>query len=325
MELMIERAILPDRVKVAAGEAVRRLAAVEAAVHGCAVEHIHFHEVGAVDTLVDIVGTLALVRGLGRGRVTVGTIPVGGGTVEIAHGHMGVPAPATIRLLEGYDIVGGPEMRELTTPTGALLLQQLRAQQGPLPAMNGTAVGHGAGSMRMEHGPNVLRALVGLGRDVAASPLAEGKEGIQGDKVVELQTNLDDVSAEVVAHTIATLWEAGALDVWLVPAHMKKGRSGVVLHALVEAEREMVVADAIFKQSGTLGIRHQSVSRLVAVRGTVHVTVSDLQVRVKWGRWRGRLVSVSPEYEDVAVVAKETGLPLREVMHLAAQAARELL
>jgi len=317
MEKIIGAASLSERVTAAAVEAVRRLAAVEAQVHGCAVEDIHFHEVGAVDTLVDVVGAFTLIEALNVDEVVVGTIPVGGGTVEIAHGRMGVPAPATALLLEGYEITGGPEQRELTTPTGALLLSQLGARQGALPRMRVEMIGYGAGSMKLQHGPNVLRALIGTAVESAEA-------GAATDEIVELQTNLDDVSPEVVGHTVRLLREAGALDVWTIPVSMKKDRLGVVLHALVRPGEEAAAATILFAETGTLGIRSRPVHRRVAERGTVTVSVERAEVRVKWGRWQGRLVSMAPEYEDAAAASALTGLPVKDVMVLAAEAARRL-
>ena len=238
---------------------------MEAGIHGCSVDEIHFHEVGAADTLVDVVGTFVLVEALGVDQVFVGTIPVGGGTVEIAHGRMGVPAPATAALLAGYQVVGGPEMRELTTPTGALLVGQLAAKQGPLPAMTVKAVGYGAGTMKLEHGPNVLRVV--LGEAAAGAPAARRAPGAaarDGDTVVELQTNIDDVSPEVVGYALRRLREAGALDVWTVPAQMKKDRPGVVLHVLVAPDRGSGGRGHLFAETGTLGVRRAATG---AVRG----------------------------------------------------------
>ncbi len=232
---VIGGAVLSERVKAQARAAVGRLAEVEADIHGCSVEQIHFHEVGAADTLVDVVGTFVLIEALGVDRVFVGTIPVGGGTVEIAHGRMGVPAPATAALLTGYQVAGGPEMRELTTPTGALLAGQLQAQQGPLPAMTVKAIGYGAGTMKLEHGPNLLRVVLGEATGGGGADAA-GIEGLAGETVVELQTNIDDVSPEVIGHTLRRLRQAGALDAWTVAAQMKKDRPGVVLHVLVGPE-----------------------------------------------------------------------------------------
>jgi len=286
------------------------------------VDEIHFHEVGAVDTLVDVVGAFVLVEALGIQSVVVGPIPVGGGTVEIAHGRMGVPAPATARLLEGYEVAGGPEMKELTTPTGALLIGQLGAVGGAMPPMRLTKVGHGAGSMRLEKGPNILRVLLGSTGDGSTDALP-GAAGAA--PVVELETNLDDATPEIVGHACELLRLAGALDVWVVPVQMKKGRPGLVIHALVDAAQEAAAAAVLFEETGTLGVRRRMLSRHVAVRGEVEVRVAGEQVRVKWGRWRDVLTSVAPEYDDAAAVAAATGLPLKDVMAMAVGAAREQL
>ncbi len=315
MEQVISGAPLSWGVRNRSLRAVRRLAEVEAGVHGCSVDEIHFHEIGAVDTLVDIVGAFALVEALGIDEVHVGVIPVGGGTVEIAHGTMGVPAPATARLLEGYPVVGGPESRELTTPTGALLVGQLGAVPGAMPVMRIEHVGYGAGSMTLEHGPNVLRVIVGT---------RVGQSGAS-DSVVELQTNVDNVSGEVLAHAAMAAMGAGAVDAWVVPVQMKKGRPGIVLHALVRQEDEGAVAETVFQETGTLGIRRTVVSRYVAERGVVEVDVGGAAVAVKWGRWEGRLISVAPEYEDCAKAASVVGTTVREVSRLAVETAREVL
>ncbi len=316
MEQVISGAALSWQVREQSMAAVRRLAEVEAGVHGCSVDEIHFHEIGAVDTLVDIVGTFALLESLGIDEVHVGTIPVGGGKVEIAHGVMGVPAPATLLLLQGYPIVGGPEERELTTPTGALLVGQLKAKTGGLPALCPDKVGYGAGTMKLAHGPNVLRVVIGRAVQQARP----------ADSVVELETNLDDVSAEVVAHTCEVLLAAGALDAWTSPAQMKKGRLGAVLHVLVRVDAEDSTVRSIFEETGTLGIRRSLVSRHVADRGVVKVQVAGSEVvDVKWGKWADHLVSVAAEYEDCARVASAIGVPLKEVARSAVEAARKVL
>jgi pyridinium-3,5-bisthiocarboxylic acid mononucleotide nickel chelatase len=329
---VIDRAALSARVKGQARAAVTRLAEVEAGVHGCEVDHIHFHEVGAADTLVDVVGAFVLVEALGIDRVHVGTIPVGGGTVQIAHGRMGVPAPATAALLAGYVSVGGPEMRELTTPTGALLVGQLAATQGPLPAMTVRAVGYGAGTMKLEHGPNVLRAVLGeAAREAGATPDAPGAAGgdsgggagpePHSDTVVELQTNIDDVSPEIIGYAARRLREAGALDVWTVPAQMKKDRPGVVLHVLVAPHKEAAAVGIIFAETGTLGVRRAVLQRYVAGRGCLTVAAGGADVAVKWGAW-GDTVNLAPEFEDAARAAAAAGVPLRQVTQEAAEKAR---
>ena len=315
MEQVITGAALSWEVRERATQAVRRLAEVEAKIHGCSVNEIHFHEIGAVDTLVDVVGAFALVEALGIEQVFVGTIPVGGGTVEIDHGVVGVPAPATLELLDGYPIGGGPEDRELTTPTGALLVGQLGAQAGPMPAMRPRRVGYGGGTMELERGANVLRAVIG-------SPL---DRALGNDTVVELTTNLDDLSPEVVAHATGVLLSEGALDVWTVPCLMKKGRPGVVLHALVQQEAETQTVTRLFEQTGTLGIRRSLSARYVAERGKVMVELKGKSVAVKWGKWEGALVSVAAEYEDCARVAAGSGIPLKEVIQTAEAEARRVL
>ncbi len=319
---VIGRSGVSDTVKARATAAITRLGEVEAGVHGCDIHHIHFHEVGAADTLVDVVGAFVLVEALGIDEVYVGTIPVGGGTVEIAHGRMGVPAPATAALLNGYAIVGGPEMRELTTPTGALLVGCLGAQQAGLPRMRVEAVGHGAGRMKLDHGPNVLRVVIGTA-ETGADGLA-GHADEDKDRVVELQTNLDDVSGEVIGYALRRLRSAGALDAWTVSADFKKDRPGVVLHVLAPAADEAALVDVLFAETGTLGIRRTEMTRHVAGRGSVTVSVAGQDVSVKWGEWNGRR-SLAPEYEEAARAAAAAGVPLREVMHEATEAARRLL
>lgn len=321
MARLIAGSGLSEWVRSRALEAVRRLASVEAEVHGCSVEEIHFHEVGALDTLVDVVGCFALVEALGVEKVIVGPIPVGGGTVQISHGRVGVPAPATALLLKGYSIVSGPEMRELTTPTGALLVGALHATTGPLPVMELLRIGHGAGSMDLGEVPNLLRALIGRSSNSADSNASVGNM----DTVIELQTNLDDVTPEAVAHACRLLGDVGAVDVWTAPVYMKKQRPGVTLHVLVTPEHEAEAVEIVLRETGTLGMRRQPVRRWVAERGVVAVEVFSGEVRVKWGRWHGRLISLTPEYEDAAAVASAANAPLTDVMHTATAAALERL
>lgn len=324
MVRVIQSADVSDPVRKQSLDAMTRLAEVEAAVHGCSVEEIHFHEVGAADTIVDVLGACVLVEALAVTRVYVSEIPLGGGMVEIAHGRMGVPAPATTLLLEGYRVRGGPEMRELTTPTGALLVRQLQAVQGPLPRMTVDRVGYGAGTMKLDGGPNVLRTVLGRA-DTEGPGLGGSRPPEERHAAVELVTNLDDVSAEVIGHTVRRLREDGALDVWTVAAQMKKDRPGVVLHALVPVDAEGCALDTIFKETGTLGVRRQLCDRHVAERGVVTATVDGAAVRVKWGRWRDAIVSIAPEHDDAASVAVAQKKPLKEVMRLATEAARTML
>lgn len=321
MVRMVEGAGLSGWVAERSLAALKRLAQVEADVHGCTPEEIHFHEVGAADTLVDVVGTFALLAALGIDEVVVGPIQVGGGTVEIAHGRMGVPAPATARLLQGYPVLAGPEMRELTTPTGALLVSQMSARPEAMPSMTLEAVGYGAGSMALDCGPNVLRAF--LGRQESRRP--GGDVGGFAEPIVTLETNLDDVSGEVVGHACAALRAAGALDVWTSPVFGKKDRPAVVLHVLAAPGDEVALAELVFRETGTLGVRRSDGSRWVVERGWVEVEVAGHVVAVKWGRRDGDLTSLAAEYDDAAAVAAASGLALPEVMRRATAAAAALL
>ena len=315
MEQVISGAPLPWGVRERSLKAVRRLAEVEAGIHGVTVEDVHFHEIGAVDTLVDVVGTFALVEALEIDTVQVGVIPVGEGRVDIIHGEVGVPAPATALLLEGYPVVGGPGRGELTTPTGALLVGELEAVPSEMPGMRIERLGYGAGTLSLERGPNVLRVVIGTAHD-AFRP---------SESVVELQTNVDDITPEVAAHAVSVLVGAGALDAWITPIVMKKGRSATTLHALVDEVSEKAVVKALFEETGTLGVRRTIWSRYVADRGVVEVQVAGATVGVKWGKWEGRLVSMSAEHEDCVRAASEGGLTVKEVHRLAVEAAAQTL
>ncbi len=317
----LEAGSLPAGPKARALQALRHLVEVEAEIHGVPLEAIHLHEVGAADTLVDVLGTMLLVDALQVEAVYVGEIPLGGGTVEFAHGRAAVPAPATARLLQGYRVRGGPEAKELTTPTGALLLKELGAVQRELPAMRLSAVGYGAGQLRLESGPNLLRVLIGE-EEVAESAWDGCLGGARKEQVVELVTNLDDITPEVIGHTANRLRESGVLEVWTVPAHMKKERPGVVLHALSLPERVEEAAGIIFRETGTLGIRTRVWTRYYLERGWQTVELPAGRVRVKWGRFGDEVVSLAPEYEDAARLAGESGVPLRQVMAEAWELAR---
>lgn len=325
MEKMLEGAGLSATVRERSVRALRRLAEVEAGIHGSTVEEVHFHEVGAVDTLVDVVGTFVLIEALGVDSVYVGPIQVGGGTVEIAHGRVGVPAPATAELLRGYPTVGGPESRELTTPTGALLVSQLGSEPRGLPAMSTRVVGYGAGTMKLEGGPNVLRVLIGdRGEPAAAESSGSMYRGTR-DQVIQLECNIDDVSPEVVGNACRLLREAGALDVWVTGVQMKKDRPGMLVSLLCKPQREDELADVLFRETGTLGIRRMEWTRRVADRGEVTVPVAGETVRVKWGRYGETMTSLAAEYEDAVEAAGRSGLPLRDVLKTAEAKARQLI
>jgi pyridinium-3,5-bisthiocarboxylic acid mononucleotide nickel chelatase len=293
---LIDGSRLSERAKRDSRAIFQLLAQAEGRVHGVPVEQVHFHEVGAVDTIVDVVGFFALLEALRVEDIVIGTIPVGGGRVEIEHGSMSVPAPATVELLRGFPIVGGPEEKELTTPTGALLIGQAGARPGLLPPMLAEEVGYGSGSMRLNVGPNVLRAVLGhpLGSSGGASPGGSSASSVGS---VLLETNLDDVSPETVAHACEKLRQAGALDVWVTPAFTKKQRPGMMISVLSSPENEDALVELMFRETGTLGIRRHATGRYVAERGFLTVEVAGRPVAVKWGRWRGGPRTFAAEYE----------------------------
>ena len=319
LETVVVEADLPAEVRARSLHALRRLATVEAGLHGVGLEEVHFHELGAVDTLVDVVGAFALVHTLGVARCVHAPVPVGSGRVHTEHGELGVPAPATLALLQGRPIAGGPERVEVTTPTGALLLSELAAGAGPLPAMVVERVGYGAGHRRLASGPNLLRVV--LGSEAAGSQTAE-QEGARGDHVVLLETVVDDASPEVLGHLFERLRREGALEVWWSPAYMKKSRPAVALSVLCAAEDEQRLVEIVFAESGTFGVRRAVVERHVLARSWVSVEVEGVPVRVKVGRWGDRVVTLAPEFDDVAAVAEASGLPLREVVRAAHGAVR---
>ena len=297
--------------------ALRRLAEVEARLHGVSVEKVHFHELGAVDTLVDVVGAFALVEALGVREAAHGPVPLGSGWVDCEHGRLGVPAPATLELLRGRPVHGGPEEMEVTTPTGALLLTELAASAGPMPAMVVDRVGYGAGRRSLVQGPNLLRAVLGH-RVAGAGRALEVSE-------VLIQTVIDDCTPEILAFVGERLLAEGALDVWWTPVHMKKNRAGVELSLLAPAVDEERLLNVVFAESGTFGVRRSRVERRMLDREWVSVEVEGRRVPVKVGRWRGGVVTVAAEYDPSAEVASASGVPLAVIMREAAHAARARL
>jgi uncharacterized protein (TIGR00299 family) protein len=320
LEAVIATSTLTPSVRGRTLAALRRLALVEADLHGVDVAQVHFHEVGAIDTVVDVAGVFALVELLDVARVEHGPVPLGSGRVVTAHGTLGLPAPATLELLRGAPVFGGGEEAELTTPTGALLLSELCAAAGPLPALTVEGAGYGAGCRALERGPNLLRAIVGRPL-FAAGPAVPGGASREAGLVL-LETNLDDSTPEVLGHVQARLLEEGALDAWATPVFMKKGRPGAMLSILVAPEGEAALVDLLFAESSTFGVRRRMIERHVLAREWVDVVVEGEPLRVKVGRRQGRVVTMSPEYEDAVRVAAVVGLPLQEVMHRAAEAAR---
>jgi hypothetical protein len=307
IEALLRSAPLPDDVRDLSLKTFDLLAKAEAFVHGIPLDEVHFHEVGAVDAIVDVVACAAALRSIGPDRVVVSPVPTGRGIVETEHGPIPVPAPAVLELLKGVPVEGRGE-HELVTPTGAALLRAVADEFGPIPPMTIWATGYGAGARDTEI-PNVLRVLVG--ESVAAS----------NERLVEISANLDDMSPELLPNAIEALLAAGAVDAWVTPVLMKKGRPGFVVSALTEAADSERVVDVFLRETTTFGVRMHEVAREVLERSWTEVEVEGHALRVKVGNRGGNVVSASPEYEDARRVAAATGMPLKAVYEAAMRAA----
>jgi uncharacterized protein (TIGR00299 family) protein len=299
---LLKTAELEPGVKGPALEAFTRLAEAEARVHGVPADSVHFHELGSLDTIIEICGAAVLLEDLAVGEVTCSPLPVASGLVEAAHGVLPLPAPATVELLRGAPLVGVDGEFELVTPTGAALAATFAEAWGPLPPLVLADLGYGAGSRELSDRPNLLRVLLGTADSAVTSA-----------DVRLLETNLDDLSPELVPDAFERCFAAGALDVWTVPAQMKKGRPGLVLSALARPADEAEVATAILEETTALGVRSSRLSRYELDREERVVEVEGGRVRVKVGLLDGRAVNVAPEHEDCAALAARTGRSVKAV------------
>lgn len=299
---ILENSGLPGSAKTRATRIFERLAQAEAKVHGTTVEKVHFHEVGAVDAIVDVVGAMLAMDQFGVERLICSPIPTGSGTITCDHGVMPIPAPATAELLKGVPIAACDEPGELVTPTGAAILTTLASEFGPLPAMTVDSIGYGAGTREGRMRPNVLRVLIGQAT----------RDG-DTDEIAVLETNLDDSSPEVVGHCLERLLTEGALDVYAVPIHMKKSRTGVVLTVLCEPGRVEAMQRLLFAETTTFGVRRHNVARVKMRRRHVTVNTPFGDIRMKVGEREG-VVTASPEFGDCQAAARKHDVPLREVI-----------
>lgn len=306
---MIDAGKLTERQKDLAKRIFTKLGEAEAKVHGTTIRKVHFHEVGAVDSIADIVGAAIGWDLLGVDRIVCSPVPTGQGRIQIAHGLCSIPAPATAELLRGVPLLDSAVQAELTTPTGAAIIATLVDEFGGLPAMTVEAIGYGAGQRELAEQPNVLRLFVGT---------REGE--FSADLVWVVETNLDDVPGEVIGHTITKLWEAGALDVYTTAIQMKKNRPGVILSVICAATLIPKVEKILFRETATLGVRRWPVSRHKLDRAAHTVTTAWGPIEGKLGFITGQPPSFSPEYESCRRVAEEKNIPLKDVYEAARQA-----
>jgi hypothetical protein len=306
---LLERSGLDPVIRERSIGLFHRLAEAEAAVHGMTPEDVHFHEVGAVDSIVDIVGGVVGLSWLGAERFVASPLNVGTGTVSIAHGVFPVPPPATLRLVHGVPVYGAGEGERLT-PTGALLVTSFAESYGPLPMLRPEGTGHGAGARDSPERPNVLRLVVG---QAEASP---------DDVVLVLEAEVDDMSPQLGGPLLERLLAVGALDAYLTPVQMKKGRPGLLITTLARPSDRATVEEVLFSETTTLGVRRQEWNRTVLDRELVPVETPYGAVGVKVGRRAGRVYNVQPEFEDCRRAATDRGVPLKEVLLAAAAAYR---
>ena len=301
---ILKTSSLSDAVRDRAVTMFEMLAAAEARAHGSTIESVHFHEVGAVDSILDIVGAAAGLEWLGATEVVVASMNTGGGTVKTQHGVIPVPGMATLNLLEsaGAPVFSSTDKAELLTPTGALILTHAASRYGTMPAMNVTASGYGAGS-RDSDLPNVLRLVIG-----------EAGPEVGADVVSVIETNLDDVTPEVVAYALERLLTAGALDAYATPIQMKKGRPATMISAICSPSDADDLARILFAETSTLGVRIHDTRRRILARDTITVATRWGDVAVKLSFEGDRRLGASPEYENCAVLAREHAVPLRTIM-----------
>jgi uncharacterized protein (TIGR00299 family) protein len=281
----------------------RRLAEAEATIHGIPVEDVHFHEVGALDSIIDIVGTVFALDWFGISDIVVSPLNVGGGTVQIAHGRFPVPAPATLALLTGVPIYnGGPDV-ELVTPTGALLLTGYATAFGDMPAMAVERVGYGAGTRDFADVPNVLRVAIGE---------RTGQSETASDSVVKIECEVDDMNPQLFSPATERLFAAGALDVFVTAIQMKKGRPGHLVTVLVPPEKRRTVCDVLFAETTTIGLRYETMARETLSRRWETVQVWGLDVRIKIAERDGHTFNAAPEFDDCVAVADRLGRPVKQ-------------
>ena len=319
---LLDTAGLPPAAAALAQRIFRRLAEAEATVHRKEVELVTFHEVGAVDSIVDITGTALALTMLGVDRVFASAVPTGMGMTRTEHGAMPIPAPAVVELLRGAPLFSRGVPFELVTPTGAAILAATVEGYGEMPSLRISSIGYGAGTHEIGF-PNLVRVLVG-DEVRAGAPAASDTPDRPDDATHEvvLETNVDDRSPEVMAYVLDELIAAGAQDAWLVPIVMKKGRPAVTITVLCSAERSDALRRILFRETGTLGVRETQVAKTALERATIKVETRFGAVGVKQGLLEDRVVSVTPEYEDCARVAREAGVPLRDVFDEAIRLAR---
>jgi uncharacterized protein (TIGR00299 family) protein len=298
---------LGSEVKESGERILRRIAEVESRLHHHSLEEVHLHELGGVDTLVDVIGAVAGLELLNVGAIYVSALPMGSGVVNTRHGTLPLPAPAVVELVRGVPIRAVDIQAELVTPTGAAILTTLAHSYATFPPMTLTHIGYGAGTRELPI-PNVLRVLIGA---------PDKADGATYEPLVMLETNIDDMNPQMYDYVMARLFESGALDVWLTPVQMKKNRAGTLLSVLCPPQTEVHITKLLFEETTTLGVRRREVQRAALARETISVTTEFGPVHVKIAWLEGRVLRAKPEYDDCRKLAEEHHVPLIEVYQAA--------
>jgi pyridinium-3,5-bisthiocarboxylic acid mononucleotide nickel chelatase len=313
IEEILKKSEVSSTVRDRAMAVFTRLAEAEAKIHQTTIERIHFHEVGAVDAIVDIVGSCVLMDQLGIEQIVCAPLPMGRGFIDCAHGTIPLPAPATVEILQGVPVYSVDTEGELVTPTGAALMKTLAGGFGTMPPIKISASGYGAGKKDFGNRPNLLRVVIGETTEDRFTGAPE---------VALLETNLDDLSPQLYEPLTESLLAAGAVDVFLSPIQMKKGRPGTLLTVLAAPDRTENLIDVLFRESTTLGVRYSTMKRVCLDRDWRTVTTEYGPIRIKVGSWRGTETTATPEYDDVKSAAAKYNVPVKKVQEAAVVAYR---
>jgi pyridinium-3,5-bisthiocarboxylic acid mononucleotide nickel chelatase len=310
VDLVRGRGLTP-RVEERSISMFRRICEIEAQIHALPLEKVHLHEVGAIDSIVDIVGAAVAIDAIGADAVHCSAVHVGTGHVKTRHGIMPVPAPATAALLTGVPSFQSSISGEFCTPTGALIVTEYASEFGPQPAMRVSSIGYGVGAREVDGFANITRLFVGE---------TEGAE--RSTRISVLECDVDDSTAEVLGFAMERLYEAGALEVTFQPLQMKKNRPGTLVRVLARPGRCEAMIETLFRETTTIGVRHTEWERAELEREIVTIDTAVGPVAFKRSSWRGETLTMAPEYESCAAIARERGIPLREVFKIAIAAAR---
>ena len=306
---LLEACPLSETVKSNSLNIFEKIARAEAGIHGCSPEEVHFHELGGIDAIVDIVGTALCLEKLGINKITASKLPLGSGFVDCQHGKLPIPAPATLEILENIPIYGTEAMNELVTPTGAAIIACLADSFGPLPEMSIKKTGYGAGQRELQDRPNLLRIIAGI----PVGPEIDLKGSLQTDQIIILETCIDDMNPEFFGFLMERIFEDGALDVYWIPVHMKKNRPGTMVQVLCKEDRKDSLIRRLLSETTSLGIRYYHAHRQLLVRDQLTITTSFGEIRVKRIKDPEGSTRLIPEYEACREIALQKKIPLRVV------------